>query len=44
MGMTTFALANVLLAFAVKDPLRSVFSLETFSDRRLLQMSASRSS
>jgi P-type Ca2+ transporter type 2C len=40
MGMTTFALANVLLAYAVKDPLRSVFSLDTFSDRRLLQMSA----
>ena len=40
MGMTTFALANVLLAYAVKDPLRSVFSLDTYSDRRLLQMSA----
>ena len=40
MGMTTFALANVLLAYAVKDPLRSVFSLDTFGDRRLLQMSA----
>jgi P-type Ca2+ transporter type 2C len=40
MGLTTFALANVLLAYAVKDPLRSVFSLDTFADRRLLQMSA----
>jgi Ca2+-transporting ATPase len=40
MGMTTFALANVLLAYAVKDPLRSVFSLDTFSDQRLLRMSA----
>ena len=40
MGVTTFALANVLLAYAVKDPLRSVFSLDTFADRRLLQMSA----
>jgi Ca2+-transporting ATPase len=40
MGMTTFALANILLAYAVKDPLQSVFSLDTLSDRRLLQMSA----
>jgi Ca2+-transporting ATPase len=40
MGLTTFALANILLAYAVKDRLRSVFSLDTFSDRRLLQMSA----
>ena len=34
--MTTFAIANVLFSFAVKDRLRSVFSLETFADRRLL--------
>ena len=40
MGFTTFALANVLLSYAVKDPLRSVFALDTLSDRRLLQMSA----
>ena len=40
MGFTTFALANILLAYVVKDPLRSVFSLDTLSDRRLLQMSA----
>ena len=40
MGFTTFALANILLAYVVKDPLRSVFSLDTLSDRRLLQVSA----
>ena len=40
MGMTTFAVANVLFAFCVKDRLRSVFSLETFADRRLLMTSA----
>jgi Ca2+-transporting ATPase len=40
MGMTTFALANILLAYAVKDQLRTVFTLDTFTDRRLLQMSA----
>ncbi len=40
MGFTTFALANILLAYVVKDPLRSVFSLDALSDRRLLQMSA----
>ena len=40
MGFTTFALANILLSYAVKDPLRSVFSLDTLSDRRLLQVSA----
>jgi P-type Ca2+ transporter type 2C len=36
MGMTTFSIANVFLAFTVKDRLRSVFSLETLADRRLL--------
>jgi P-type Ca2+ transporter type 2C len=37
MGMTTFAIANVFFSFVVKDDLRSVFSVETFADRRLLQ-------
>ena len=37
MGMTTFAIANVFFSFAVKDELRSMFSLDTFADRRLLQ-------
>jgi Ca2+-transporting ATPase len=36
MGMTTFAIANVLFSFAVKDRLASVISMDTFSDRRLL--------
>jgi Ca2+-transporting ATPase len=38
MGMTTFAIANVVLSFTVKDDLRSFFSVETFADRRLLKM------
>jgi P-type Ca2+ transporter type 2C len=38
MGMTSFAIANVFLAFAVKDRLRSIFSPETFADQRLLLM------
>jgi P-type Ca2+ transporter type 2C len=38
MGMTTFAIANVFFAYAVKDELMSVFNVETFADRRLLQM------
>jgi len=37
MGMTTFAVANIFFSFAVKDELRSIFSLDTFADRRLLQ-------
>jgi Ca2+-transporting ATPase len=37
MGMTTFAIANVFLSFTVKDDLKSVFSEETFADRRLLK-------
>ncbi|MGZ8695431.1 MAG: HAD-IC family P-type ATPase, partial [Gaiellaceae bacterium] len=36
MGLTTFAIANVFLAYTVKDRLRSVFSEETFADRKLL--------
>jgi P-type Ca2+ transporter type 2C len=37
MGMTTFAIANVFFSFAVKDELKSIFSLDTFADRRLLK-------
>jgi P-type Ca2+ transporter type 2C len=36
MGMTTFAIANVFFSYVVKDPLRSVFTVETYADRRLL--------
>jgi P-type Ca2+ transporter type 2C len=36
MGMTTFAIANVFFSYVVKDPLRSVFNVETYADRRLL--------
>jgi P-type Ca2+ transporter type 2C len=36
MGLTTFAIANVFLAYSVKDRLRSVFTAETFADRKLL--------
>jgi len=39
MGMTMFAIANVFFSFCVKDDLRSVLSVETFADRRLLQAS-----
>jgi Ca2+-transporting ATPase len=37
MGMTTFAIANVFFSFCVKDDLKSVFSVDPFADRRLLQ-------
>jgi Ca2+-transporting ATPase len=40
MGMTTFAIANVFFSFAVKDELRSIFTVETFADRRLLKATA----
>lgn len=40
MGMTTFAIANVLLSFAVKDDRRSMLSPETYADRRLLKATA----
>jgi P-type Ca2+ transporter type 2C len=36
MGLTTFAIANLVFSFTARDELRSVFSLETFSDRRFL--------
>jgi Ca2+-transporting ATPase len=39
MGLTTFSLFNLFLSFTVKDDLRSVFSLDTFDDRRFLIMS-----
>jgi Ca2+-transporting ATPase len=40
MGMTTFALANVVFAFCVKDRLASVLSAATLADKRLLLTSA----
>jgi Ca2+-transporting ATPase len=40
MGLTTFAIANVFLAFAVKDRVRSILSEETFADRKLLLATA----
>ena len=37
MGLTTFSIANVFLAFSVKDSLRSILDFgETFADRKLL--------
>jgi Ca2+-transporting ATPase len=33
MALTTFALANLVFSFTTRDDLRSVFSLDTFSDR-----------
>ena len=36
MGLTTFAIANLVFSFAARDELRSVFSLDTFSDRRFV--------
>jgi P-type Ca2+ transporter type 2C len=36
MGLTTFALANLLFSFTARDKLRSVFSLDTFNDRTFL--------
>lgn len=33
MGLTTFAIANLVFSFAARDQLRSVFSLDTFADR-----------
>ena len=40
MGMTTFALANVVFAFCVKDRLASVLSVATLADKRLLLTTA----
>jgi Ca2+-transporting ATPase len=39
MGVTTFSLFCLLRSFTVKDELRSVFSLDTFDDRRFVRMS-----
>ena len=36
MGLTTFAIANLFFSFTARDELRSVFSLDTFSDRTFL--------
>jgi P-type Ca2+ transporter type 2C len=36
MGLTTFALANLFFSFTTKDELRSVFSIETFEDRKFV--------
>jgi Ca2+-transporting ATPase len=38
MGVTTFAIANVLLSYTVKDPRESLFTFTAFADRRLLKM------
>jgi P-type Ca2+ transporter type 2C len=39
MGMTTFAIANLVFSFTARDQLRSVFSLDTFNDRTFLTAS-----
>ena len=36
MGMTTFAIANLVFSFTARDAVRSVFSLDTFGDRRFV--------
>jgi Ca2+-transporting ATPase len=36
MGLTTFSLGNLFFSWTVRSDLRSVFSLETFDDRRFL--------
>ena len=36
MGLTSFALANLLFSFTARDKLRSVFNLDTFNDRTFL--------
>jgi P-type Ca2+ transporter type 2C len=36
MGLTTFGIANLLFSFTARDELRSVFSLDTFSDRTFI--------
>jgi P-type Ca2+ transporter type 2C len=36
LGLTTFALFNLLLSVTVRDTLRSVFDLDTLADRRFL--------
>jgi Ca2+-transporting ATPase len=39
MGMTTFAIANLVFSFTARDQLHSVFSLDTFNDRTFLTAS-----
>jgi Ca2+-transporting ATPase len=36
MGMTSFAIANLLFSFTAKSDMESIFSLDTFDDRRFL--------
>src|SRR5439155_1701073 len=40
MGVTTFAIANVFFSYCVKDDRKSIFTVETFADRRLLKATA----
>ena len=40
MGLTTFALGNLFFSFATKDERQSVFSLDTFADRKFVIASA----
>jgi Ca2+-transporting ATPase len=39
MGLTTFSIFNLFLSFTVRSELQSVFSLDTFDDRRFLTTS-----
>jgi Ca2+-transporting ATPase len=39
MALTTFSVANVLFSFTALDERRTIFSMETFSDRKLLVFS-----
>jgi Ca2+-transporting ATPase len=36
MALTTFTLANLLFSFTARDELRTIFSLDTFSDRTFI--------
>src|SRR3954471_15666056 len=36
MALTTFSLANLLFSFTARDELRTIFSLDTFSDRTFI--------
>jgi Ca2+-transporting ATPase len=36
MGVTTFAITNLVFSFTARDELRSILSLETFNDRRFI--------
>jgi Ca2+-transporting ATPase len=36
MGLTTFSLGNLFFSFTVRSDIRSVFSLDTFADRRFV--------